>query len=472
MRSFPSLWKNLSRLAFAPVDNASIVFFRIAFGLLMVWRAWSYLSNDWIAAYWIKPRFHFRFYGFSWVQPWPGYGVYLHWTILAVLALFLAIGFFYRGSALLLFLSLTYFFLLDETWYQNHDYLIVLFSFLLIFVPAQRAASVDAWLNPKIRSQTAPTWTLWLLRAQIGLVYFYGGIAKIAPDWLQGEPMRMRMSYRTDFPVAGRFFREEWAVYAMSYGGLLLDLLIVPFFLWRRTRVLAFCLAVLFHLMNARLFAIDIFPWLAITATALFLSPSWPRRFLSVFRSAIPFPGPAETVRPSRGKQRAILVFVTIYLAVQILLPLHPFFLPGGSEWMLLEHRFCWRMMLRDQSIQGFFYVTDPNIGRTFQVNPGKFLTRTQVARINWQPDMVLQFAHYLADTMPRVGPKPLQVEARLFASFNGRKPELFVDPNVDLAAERRTLLRPSWLRSVHEPLPPPGVDRSEDPFAPSANGN
>src|SRR5207253_9486209 len=103
-----------------------------------------------------------------------------------------------------------------------------LFSFLSIFVPANRAFSIDAWLNPKIRSQTTPAWTLWLLRAQIGDVYFYGALAKIEPDWLRGEPVRPWLERRTDFPLLGRFVREDWMLYGAAYGGLVLDLRIVP----------------------------------------------------------------------------------------------------------------------------------------------------------------------------------------------------------------------------------------------------
>ena len=172
--------------------------------------------------------------------PGPGNGLYIHWAALGFFALFVAVGFFYRVSTALLFLSWTYFFLLDETLWLNHAYLICLFSFLLIFTPANRAFSIDAWLNPQIRSERAPAWTLWLLRLQMGVVYFYGGVAKLTPDWLHGEPMRARLAERVSFPVLGRFFREEWMVYAVSYGGLLLDLLIVPFLRWRRTRVAAF----------------------------------------------------------------------------------------------------------------------------------------------------------------------------------------------------------------------------------------
>src|SRR5713226_4337900 len=187
-----SFLMKLRKGAFAPVDIASLVFFRIAFGLLMIWEVCRYFAYHWIGSSWLEPRFLFKYYGFSWVHPWPGNGLYIHWAALGLFALFIASGFLYRVSAVLFFLSYTYFFLLDEARYVNHEYLVCLFSLLLIFVPAHRTFSVDAWLNPKIHAATTPAWTLWLLRAQIGVVYFYGGLAKIAPDWLHGEPMRTR----------------------------------------------------------------------------------------------------------------------------------------------------------------------------------------------------------------------------------------------------------------------------------------
>src|ERR1700730_7476757 len=172
----PTLKLHLARLqknAFEPVDIASLVFFRIAFGLIVLWQVWSNFAHHAIYTTWLAPRFLFKYYGFAWVHPWPGNGLYLHWAAFGFFALLVAIGFFYRANIILLFLSCTYFFLLEEARFVNHNYLLCLFSFLLIFVPANRALSVDVWLKPKIRSQTSPAWTLWLLRAQIGVVYFF-----------------------------------------------------------------------------------------------------------------------------------------------------------------------------------------------------------------------------------------------------------------------------------------------------------
>ena len=471
MHSVGSLFARVRKHAFEPVDIASLVFFRIAFGLLLAWDVWQQFSHHWIRLFWIEPRFLFKYYGFSWVHPWPGNGLYVHWAILGLLACFIAAGFLYRLSTALFFLGFTYTFLLDEAEYLNHNYLICLFSFLLIFVPANRAFSIDAWLNPNLRSQQAPAWALWLLRFQMGVVYFFAGLAKISPDWFGGELMRSRLAGNTGFPILGRFFREEWAVYTMSYAALFFDLLIVPLLLWRRTRLAAFCLAVMFHLLNARLFVIGVFPWLAIAATTLFLSPSWPRRVLSVLQRKNAVFSANGFQPPPPAKQRAILILGAIYMAIQLLVPLRHFLYRGGIEWTLAEHRFTWRMLLVSQRMVAYFYVTDPNSGRTLQVPPRAFLTQRQADRMAWRPDMVLQFAHYLAETIPCSGPIPLRVEARALVSLNGRKAQLFINPNVDLAAEERTFGRPHWLLEIHEPLPPPGDKAPHNPGSlPGAN--
>ena len=456
----------LRNAAFVPVDIASVVFFRIAFGLLMVWEVCRFFAYRWIAPSWLEPQFLFKYYGFSWVHPWPGQWLYVHWAALGVFALFIAAGFFYRISAALFFFSYTYFFLLDEAWYVNHAYLICLFSFLLIFVPANRALSLDAWLRPRLRSDTTPALALWLLRAQIAVVYLYGGVAKIFPDWLRGEPMRTRMAHNTDFPLLGRFFREEWAVYAISYGGLLLDLLIVPLLLWRRTRITAFCLAVGFHLINARAFVIGIFPWVAICATTLFFPPDWPRRIVGFVRWVSRRSIIHNAGAPSPSRQFVILTLAAVYLLIQFLVPFRYLLWRGGIEWTSIDHRFSWRMMLVNRKARSYFYVTDPNNGRTHQVRPEEFLTRRQSATLAYQPDLPLQFAHYLASAIPRTGPNPLKVEARILLSIHGRKPELFLNPNVDLTNEERSVGRPPWLLPIREPLPLRRNDSLEDDSA------
>ena len=450
-----SFLKELQNRAFAPVDIAALVFFRITFGILMAWEVCRYFKNGWVYGHWLEPRILFKYYGFSWIHSWPGHWLYLHWAALGVLGLLAAAGFLYRVSASLMFLSYAYFFLLDETRYVNHTYLIFLFCFLLVLVPANRAFSVDAWLRPSIRSQSAPAWSLWLLRFQIGVVYFFAGLVKLSPDWLRGEPMRFQLSHAANVPILGRFFAQEWAVYAVSYGGLLFDLLVAPALLWRRTRAAAFCLAVLFHLINALWLPIGIFPWLAIAATALFFPPDWPRRILAIFKKARPYIVDQEWKFLSLARRSIVLAGLSAYVAFQIFLPLRHLLYRGGVEWTWAEHRFSWRMFLVTYASVANFYVTDPNTGRSTRIDLSDFLSARQIPNMGYLPDLPLQFAHYLATVMPRMGPKPLQVQARIFVSINGRKPVLYVDPIVDLATEPRTLGRPYWLLRNDEPLPP-----------------
>jgi hypothetical protein len=111
-------------------------------------------------------------------------------------------------------------------------------------------------------------------------------------------------------------------------------------------------------------------------------------------------------------------------------------------------------MLLRQKTTTAFFYVTDPNNDETYQIKPRTYLDPRQIARMGWRPDMVQQFARYLATVTLRSGPKPLKVQVRMFVSINGRKPQLFVDPTVDLVAEPRCSGRPRWLLQVNEPLP------------------
>ena len=232
--------KNIDRLGqlFRPVDIASLVFFRIIFGSIMLWEVFRYISYERIDDYWFEPKFNFTYWGFHWVTPWPSSALmHFHLYVLVLLSICIIIGFCYRLAATLFFIGFTYTFLLENTLYLNHLYLVILLIFLIIWMPAHRAFSLDSWLRPSIRSATTPVWSVWLLRLQVGIPYFYGGLAKINPDWLRGVPLNSWLERRADLPFLGPMLVEPWAPYFFSYSGLAIDLLIVPLLICRRTRV-------------------------------------------------------------------------------------------------------------------------------------------------------------------------------------------------------------------------------------------
>jgi len=436
---------------FAPVDIASLVVFRIAFGGLMAVEAYRYLTSGWIRQYWIDPGFYFTFQGFDWVKPWAGDGMYLHFGALGVLALCLMAGFAYRVSSALFFAVFTYVFLLDKANYLNHFYLIALISFVMILVPAHRSFSVDARLRPKLRSSTVPAWALWLVRFQVGIAYFYAGVAKLNDDWLHGEPLRQWLLDAMDFPLIGGFFDARAAPYLFSYGGLILDLSAVPFLLWRRTRPYAFAALVCFHLMNTQLFSIGIFPYLMLGATTIFFAPDWPRRLLARLRR-VEAPDRSERRLPGapparlRASQWALVAVLGAFITFNLVVPLRHLAYPGEVHWTEEGHRFAWHMKLRDKSAAPVLFVVQEPDGDVVEVHAGEFLSRRQAVKMSTRPDMILQAAHELARRGRAGGEGTVEVRARTFVSLNGRPPQPLVDPDVDLAAQHRDLGHSGWI--------------------------
>lgn len=472
-----------------PVDISFLIFFRVVFGAIMLWEVYRYFTHNWISRYYIEPTVYFTYYGFSWVKPWPGEGMYVHFFVLGVLAACILAGFFYRIAATLFFLGFTYVFLLDQTRYLNHFYLVSLISFLLIFLPAERALSVDALLRPKIRSDKVPSWTLWLLRAQVGIAYFFGGIAKLNSDWFRGEPMRTWLRPLTKLPLFGPLFQKEWVVYHFVIGGLLLDLLVVPLLLCRRTRPYAFLAAIAFNLLNALIFQIGIFPWFMLGATLIFFPPDLMRRIVrGVVRAFASPDSPAassraqtapDSERLAKGvplstgsiaetgdalswRQKAAALLLTTYLAVQLILPIRHYAYPGNVSWTEEGHNFSWHMKLRAKKADALFTVTHPASGQTWTIDPKEHLEPRQLAKMATHPDMILQFSHYLAKLKQDEGYENVEVRARVVASLNGRKPQLLIDPTANLAKERLSLLPARWILPLTEPLPPRGSASQE----------
>jgi len=437
-----------------PIDIASTVFFRIGFGVMMFIEVCRYFYYDWIETYWIDPVFFFTYEGFHWITPWGGNGMYVHFLVLGVLAVFITLGLFYRFSTIAFFIGFSYVFLLDKANYLNHFYLIMLFSFLLCFIPAHNYFSIDSRLNPKIYTSKIHRWCLWILVFQLGVVYLYGGIAKINPDWLQGEPMRKWILDAVDLPIVGKYFTQDWAAYFFSYSGLLLDLLIVPFLLWKRTRIFAFIAITLFHITNSQIFHIGIFPWLAIAATTIFFEPDWIRRLIDKIPS-LKRNWRFDTPDSFQYKplEKGFKIFLIGYIAIQVLVPFRHLLYPGNVNWTEEGHRFSWHMKLRDKVAKAEFKVTDLASNEVYSIPRGKYLSKRQRRKMEARPDMIRQYAIFLSEIYRVKEKKEVVVTVDLKASLNSRKHQVLIDPTVDLSKTNYGLKRWEWLVPLEEPL-------------------
>lgn len=434
----------------APQSIAPLVFFRIFFGVLMLYHLYGMTVDHWIHFFYVAPDFHFTYPGFAWVKPWPGDGMYLHVAVMGVAAMGISLGLFYRCSALVFCLGYTHLFLIEKALYQNHCYLICLLSGILIVIPAHQACSLDAYFGLVRKSYSAPTWALWLLRLQLGIPYFYGGLAKLNYDWMNSQPMKLWLVRRNDVPFVGELLTWEWAPFIFSYSGILLDLLIVPALLWKRTRLVAYVAALSFHLMNSVLWDIGIFPWFMIGATLLFFPAESLRKLLR-------FPPLEETSTSTSPaitlQQRLQLGAIGLFCLWQLLLPLRHFAYPGDVSWTEEGHHFAWHMMLREKDVGIRFYVVHAQSGQRGLIRVEDFLNERQLSRMGKDPDMVIEFVHHVRDHYRERSGKELDIYVLNIAALNGRKPQLLMDPTINYSAVQRGWSSQPWIRPLEEPL-------------------
>jgi len=445
-----------------PIDGLWRALYRIGLGGCLLWQVWKYFSAGLIHSYYIEPAHHFTWPGLSFVRPWSESGMYMHFALLAVAAMCILLGFRYRIAATVFFVGYTWLFLIDVCWYLNHYYLICLLSFLAIFLPANRELSIDVLRNPKLRRQWTPSWTLWLLRFQIAIPYVYGGIAKLNSDWLHGEPIRSWLAVQPDFPLIGQFFRDEWCVSVFVYGGMLVDLLIVPLLLWRRTRIPAMLIAIAFHLLNSQLFTIGVFPWLMIWVTVfLFTSPETIAKLRRnrVAQGSSASDSPPTDNRLSIGWTTALAA----YVAWQTLMPLRHHFYPGHTAFTNEGHRFSWRMKLNNRTLQPRFFYTDSATGRRHALALHHWITWFQERKLE-DADQLLQLTDWIEADLKQKGVINPRIAVEATVALNGRPPMQFVDPDLDLTKIDRTFAPTSWITQYPNPLSLADWPRNEKP--------
>jgi vitamin K-dependent gamma-carboxylase len=429
-----------------PVDLASLAVFRVLLGLTLCAGLSRFMLEGWVQTQYVQPRFLFRYFGFDFVPRLPESALYFAYCALALCAFCVAIGFCYRLCAALFTVGFAWLQLHDVTNYLNHYYLVVLVSGLMALLPLHRAFSVDAWLRPSLRAQSVPAWMLWLLRFQFGVVWFFGALAKLQPDWLlHAQPMGIWLAARSELPLLGPFLVLPGMAYALSWAGFLFDLTIVPLLLARRTRPFAYAAVLVFHCLTHLFFDIGLFPFLMVVGATLFFEPDWPRRLVRA-RPAV--------LEPSAPTSRWALGAVAAYGAFQLLFPLRHHLYPGNVLWAEEGMRFAWKIMVREKNGSITYHVRDPRSGRAWQVSPFDELEWRQASEMSGQPDLILQYAHHLAETFRSRGLDGVEVRAEAWVSLNGRKSRLMIDPQVDLAAVPPGLLPARWI--LPSPTEPP----------------
>lgn len=421
---------NINHFLFKQVDNSPLIVFRMIFGLLCFLESVGAILTGWVKRTLIDPEFTFTFIGFEWLQPLPGYGMYIYYIIMGVFGLFIMLGYKYRFSTIMFTIMWLATYLMQKSSYNNHYYLLILLSAIMAILPADKYASIDAKNNPAKKKISMPNWCKVVIILQMFIVYTYGSIAKLYPDWLDLTVMEILMKGKQHYYIIGDLLQENWIHYFLAYGGILYDGLVIPLLLYKPTRKLAFVASIFFHLFNSIVFQVGIFPYLSLAFTLFFFDSKTINR---LFLKNKPYYSENKLEIPKYNS--TLIAAFSVYFIIQILLPIRHHVIQDNVLWTEEGHRMSWRMMLRSKYGYVNYYVVDKKTNNTTVINLNDYLTKKQQRPASTKPDVIWQFTQRLKKEYAAKG-QDVSVFVDCKISVNGRPFEPLIDKEVDLAAE------------------------------------
>lgn len=417
---------------------APLLTLRVGFGVMMLLSVVRFWAYGWIDKLYLSPSFYFSYRYFEWVKP-VGDWTYLIFVLVGLSAAGIALGYRYRFSLLIFFLSFTYVELMDKTTYLNHYYFISLLSLLLLLLP---------W-DGRGRGSKVAQWQIDAIKLFVGVVYFYAGLAKLNSDWLlAAQPLAIWLPASYDVPLLGDWLQQRWVHFAFAWAGAAYDLLIPFLLLWRPTRGPALFLVVVFHVLTRVLFPIGMFPYIMIVSALIFFDPETHARIQR--RLGL------KTLKGDRIPERLWgfvsgrlaglrVIAVALLLVFHLLFPFRYLLSPGELFWTESGYRFSWRVMLMEKAGLATFRIEDVH-GRRTIVDNREFLTAFQEKQMSTQPDFILEYAHFLAEVFEERGFERPKVYVDSYVALNGRLSQRYVDPEIDLTEIDYNDPRTQWL--------------------------
>ena len=180
---------------------------------------------------------------FEWLPLMPGGSVWAFILVWVLAAMAFVIGWKTRIAGAVLACVIGYSLLLDQQLYSNHLYLLFLIVMLLTIADSGAAISIDA---RQAERATIAGWPIWLLKAQVSIVYIFSAIAKLTPQYLSGEVLTESLKHYGFFTVP-MAWRVPVAMKLLAIVAIVMELF-VGLGLWsRRLRPVAVIAGVLFH---------------------------------------------------------------------------------------------------------------------------------------------------------------------------------------------------------------------------------
>jgi hypothetical protein len=279
---------------YTPVDPLPIGLFRIAFGIVLLFRFITLclefnplFTPDSFVAWEVArsfgqsvtgetvPYYRWSLFGISDTTLWArllfiGYGI----SILAFL-----VGWRTKVAAFLVFVLTVSIHRREPILWTGGDLVIQCFAFWLLFVPAGAALSLDACRRAQRGGspQVARAWGLLLLQSQVALIYFSTFLLKLfeAPAWTNGTAMAE--TWRLPFyarPWSHVLLGVPGLAEAATWGTMVFEIAF-PLLIWSpRFRPWLLWFGVAFHLAIELTMRTGTFTWAMLAAYIPFLTAS------------------------------------------------------------------------------------------------------------------------------------------------------------------------------------------------------
>jgi hypothetical protein len=293
----PSWWdhplRRLDELLARPVSMRAPALLRVLVGPIAILHLRPHLE-DAAAGRTSDDVFHHAYAAWYPELPGPAYTGLLVFGVVAAAAM--TVGVLARAATVTTFAVVLYNLALSTTHMHNNSAYLVMVLGILALTPCDRELSVDAWWRRR-RGRPSPdlraaAWPLWLLRIECSIVYAASGFSKLVdPDWFGGTvtwgrivnvEAQVRASILPDVVVDLLVDRSVHTVVAKLIVAT--ELFIGFGFWWRRTRLAAVWVAVVFHVMVELSASVQVFSYLGIAVLVVWAEPTTRDRLVLVGR--------------------------------------------------------------------------------------------------------------------------------------------------------------------------------------------
>ncbi len=141
-----------------------------------------------------------------------------------------------------------------------------------------------------------------------------------------------------------------------------------------------------------------------------------------------------------------IMPLIIVFFVFQLLFPFRYLLYNGELFWTEQGYRYSWRVMLMEKAGLTTFKIVNSKTGQYFYVDNTDFLTTFQEKQMGFQPDFILEYAHYLGDHFKAQGHENIQVFADSYVALNGRLSQRYINPNTDLYQEKDSFKPKNWI--------------------------